>query len=99
MTVHPSIDDADFFRDYKQPKQEPLVPETELPMLVSQMFAGLDDLEDLLHHPDLRSPDNAHIVGSLMGKAIIMRINLNVFFNTKTKHYSERHQTERSQDA
>jgi hypothetical protein len=99
MTVYQSTDEADFFKDYKQPKQQPLVPESELPMLVSQMFAGLDDLEDLLHHPDLRSPDNAHIVGSLMGKAIIMRINLNVFFNTKTKHYSERHQPECQQSA
>jgi hypothetical protein len=87
MSVYPSVDDADFFKDYKTKKT---LTVSDLPKSIRQAYETLDYLEDLLHHPELRSPTNAHITGSMMGKVIILRINLDVFFNVKTPHYSER---------
>jgi hypothetical protein len=90
MTVYRSAHDADVFKHLKKHNQQQVVNKADLPLMIQQVFTLLDDMEDILHYPELRSPENAHIIGSLLGKAILMRINLNVSYNVNTPHYSER---------
>lgn len=101
MTVYPTADHADFFASFKQPLPE-LNPALdaeiasrrikqerfdELPILVKQCFAHLDDLQRITH--DGCVLDDADI-GAIQAKLIILRINLNVHHGVDTEQLHQR---------
>lgn len=97
MTVHPTVDHADFFAAYKRPQALPeLNPAidhhrrqyqcemerlAQLAHLDRQCFDLLDDLQRICHHGCNLS--NADI-GAIQAKLIILRINLNVRHGVNT---------------
>lgn len=86
MTVHPTVDHADFFAAYKRPQALPehqceLERLAQLAHLDRQCFDLLDDLQRICHHGC--SLSNADI-GAIQAKLIILRINLNVRHGVNT---------------
>lgn len=97
MTVHPTVDHADFFAAYKRPQALPelnpavdhqirqqqceLERLAQLAHLDRQCFDLLDDLQRICHHGC--SLSNADI-SSIQAKLIILRINLNVRHGVNT---------------
>ena len=87
MTVYPSADHADFWASYKQARKAGLDQEsTRTPMLIEDCFRVLDDLQRICHHG---CQLDAHDIGSIQAKLIILRINLNVHFGLNTPQLTD----------
>jgi len=88
MTVYPSVDHADFWASYKQAHKAGLDQEsTRTPMLIEDCFRVLDDLQRICHDG---CQLDAHDIGSIQAKLIILRINLNVHFRRDTPQLHDR---------